>query len=58
MHKTDLDRVRFFSKEDMSGKYQLLKAETILRNATKSDYEDINDVLELRSLFFWCFSLR
>jgi hypothetical protein len=35
MHKTDLDRVEFFSKEDMSGRYQLLKAETILRNATK-----------------------
>ncbi|VVH66192.1 putative orphan protein, partial [uncultured Gammaproteobacteria bacterium] len=50
MHKTDLDRVRFFSKEDMSGKYQLLKAETILRNATKSDYEDINDVLELYNI--------
>jgi hypothetical protein len=40
-------RVEFFSKEDMSGEYQLLKAETTLRNTIKSDYEDINDVLEL-----------
>jgi hypothetical protein len=30
MHKTDLDRVRFFSKEDMSGKYQLLKVAALL----------------------------
>lgn len=50
MHKTDLDRVEFFSKEDMSAEYQLLKAETTLRNTIKSDYEDINDVLELYNI--------
>jgi hypothetical protein len=43
-------RVEFFSKEDKSGGYQLLKAETTLRNTIKSDYEDINDVLELYNI--------
>ncbi len=50
MHKTDLDRVEFFSKEDMAGGDHLSKGEPILRNATKSDYEDINDVLELYNI--------
>lgn len=42
-----LDRVEFYSKEDMAGGYLLSNGEHILRNATKSVYEDINDVLEL-----------
>ena len=47
MHETDLNRVVFFSKEDMAGGSQLKKGEPILRNPTKSNYTDINDILEL-----------
>lgn len=50
MHDYDLNRVEFFSKEDMAGGYHLSKGEHILRNETKSDYEDINDVLELYNI--------
>lgn len=50
MHKHDLDRVQFYSKEDMAGGHHLSKAEYILRNDTKSNYTDINDVLELYHL--------
>lgn len=50
MHEHDLNRVEFFSKEDMAGGYQLSKGEHILRSETKSVYEDINDVLELYNL--------
>ena len=50
MHKSDLNRVEFFSKEDMAGGHHLSKGEPILRNETKSDYEDINDVLELYNI--------
>ena len=34
----------------MAGGHYLSKGEHILRNATKSDYDDINDVLELYNL--------
>lgn len=50
MHKHDLNRVEFYSKEDMAGGYYLSKGEHILRNETKSVYEDINDVLELYNI--------
>lgn len=50
MHKHDLNRVEFYSKEDMAGGYHLSKGEHILRSMTKSVYEDINDVLELYSI--------
>jgi len=50
MHEYDLNRVEFFSKEDMAGGSHLSKGEHILRNETKSDYEDINDVLELYNI--------
>lgn len=50
MHKHDLNRVEFYSKEDMAGGYHLSKGEHILRSETKSDYENINDVLELYSI--------
>lgn len=41
------DRVVFFSERDMAGGFELRKGEHILRTATKSDYTDINDILEL-----------
>ncbi len=47
MHEHDLNRVEFFSKEDLAGGHQLAKGEHILRKETLSDYTDINDVLEL-----------
>lgn len=50
MHKHDLDRVQFYSKEDMVGGHHLSKGENILRNDIKSDYTDINEVLELYNL--------
>ena len=50
MHKHDLNRVEFYSKEDMAGGYQLTKGEHILRNETQSNYTDINDILELHNI--------
>jgi len=50
MHKYDLNRVEFYSKEDMAGGYHLSKGEHILRNETKSVYEYINDILELYNI--------
>lgn len=50
MHETDSNRVVFHSKEDLAGGHYLSKGEHILRNETKSDYEDINDVLELYNI--------
>ena len=41
MHDTDLDKVIFFSKEDMAGGYYLQKGEHILQVDTKSTYSDI-----------------
>ncbi|MBQ6963912.1 MAG: hypothetical protein IJP79_09440 [Paludibacteraceae bacterium] len=41
------DRVVFFSKRDLAGEFELRKGEDILRAETKSDYTDINDILEL-----------
>ena len=50
MREYDLNRVEFFSKDDMAGGSFLSKGEHILRKETKSDYEDINDVLELYNI--------
>lgn len=50
MHKTDLIRVKFYSIDDMAGGYQLKKAEHILREDIVSNYEDINDILELYNI--------
>lgn len=50
MHESDLNRVEFFSKEDLAGGHELSKGEHILRNETKSKYKDINDVLELYNI--------
>ncbi len=50
MHQHDLNRVEFYSKEDMAGPHHLSKGERILRSETKSLYTDINDVLELYNL--------
>jgi len=47
MHKHDLNRVEFYSKEDMAGGHHLSKGEHILRNDTQPIYSDINDILEL-----------
>lgn len=41
------DRVVFFSKRNMAGGFELRKGEHILRAEAKSDYTDINDILEL-----------
>ncbi|AXE16818.1 hypothetical protein DR864_03240 [Runella rosea] len=52
MHQYDLDRVHFYSIEDMAGGHELSKGEHILRSEPKpkSSYTDINDVLELYNL--------
>lgn len=50
MHKTDVNKVVFYSKEDMAGPYNLQKGEHILMAATKTNYIDINEVLELYNL--------
>jgi len=50
MHNHDLNRVEFFSKEDMAAGHQLSKGENILRKETLSNYTDINDILELYNI--------
>jgi len=50
MHKNDLNKVVFHSKEDMAGGHYLQKGEHILRADVKSNYTDINEVLELYNL--------
>lgn len=47
MHEFDLNRVEFYSKEDMAGSMQLKKGENILRSTSSTNYTDINDILEL-----------
>ena len=49
-HEVDLNRVEFYSKEDMSGSHELAKGENILRNEIQSNYIDINDILELYNI--------
>lgn len=50
MHEFDLERIEFYSKEDISAVDHLQKGEHILRAGTKSNYTDINDILELYNL--------
>lgn len=50
MHQTDLNKVVFYSKEDMAGGHNLQKGELILRADTKVNYTDINEVLELYNI--------
>jgi len=50
MHQTDLNKVVFYSKEDMTSEHNLQKGEPILRADTKSNYTDINEILELYNL--------
>ncbi len=50
MHDSDLNKVVFHSKEDMAGGHYLQKGERILRADVKSNYTDINEVLELYNL--------
>jgi len=50
MHETDLNKVVFHSKEDMAGPHNLQKGDHILRSATKPNYADINEILELYNL--------
>jgi hypothetical protein len=50
MHESDLNRVVFHSKEDMAGGHQLRKGEPTLRAEIKSEYNDINEVLELYNI--------
>lgn len=50
MHQTDSKKVVFYSKEDLAASYHLQNGEKILRSEAKTDYTDINDVLELYNL--------
>lgn len=50
MHKSDPNRVIFFSKEDLSGSRQLEKGEPILRADLPCIHSDINEVLELYNI--------
>lgn len=50
MHDHDLNRVKFFSKEDMATGHQLSKGEHILRKETLLNNTDINDVLEMYNI--------
>lgn len=50
MHDSHLNRVVYHSKEDMAGGHYLQKGENILRADIKSDYTDINEVLELYNI--------
>lgn len=47
MHQHDLNRVRFYSVEDMAGGHELSKGEHVLRAKIKLFYTDVNEVLEL-----------
>ena len=49
MHEFDLNRVEFYSKEDMAAGHHLQKGEHILKADIKPNYGDINEVLELSS---------
>ena len=50
MHEHDLNRVVFHSKQDMAVGMQLRRAEPILNKDIKSDFTDINEVLELYNI--------
>ncbi|EKD31832.1 MAG: hypothetical protein ACD_77C00236G0010 [uncultured bacterium] len=50
MHEANINKVVFYSKEDMAGVFQLERGEETLRNPTKSAYTDINDILGLYNI--------
>jgi hypothetical protein len=50
MKNSDLNKVVFYSKEDMAGGHQLQKGEHVLRSDIKSNYTDINDIFELYNI--------
>jgi len=50
MKKSDLNKVAFYSREDMACGHQLQKGEHILRSDLKSNYTDINDIFELYNI--------
>jgi len=50
MHKYDLNRVEFYSVDNMANGQYLSKAEPILRGENNLTYENINDVLELYNI--------
>ena len=50
MYNHDLNRVKFFSKEDMVCGHHLSKGERILRKGILPNYTDINDILELYNI--------
>ncbi len=50
MHEHDLNRVKFYSKEDMISGHELSKGECILRDEIKPNYTNINDILELYNI--------
>ncbi len=50
MKNSDLNKVVFYSKEDMAGGHQLQNGEHVLRSDIKSNYTDINDIFELYNI--------
>ena len=50
VHDAYSNRVIFYSKGDMAAGHSLQKSEHVLRADIKSDYSDINDVLELYNI--------
>lgn len=50
MREYDANRVEFYSVDNMANGHYLSKAEALLRIEIKSNYEDINDVLELYNI--------
>lgn len=50
MNKDDIQRVVFYSINDMAGGHHLLKGEKILRNSSVIESNDINDILELHNI--------
>lgn len=50
MKNSDLNKVVFYSKDDMAGGLELQKGEHVLRSDIKSNYTDINDIFELYNI--------
>src|SRR5690554_1128355 len=50
MYQHNLNRVEFYSKEDMAEQYHLSNGEHILRSEIKPSYTDINDVIEFYNI--------
>lgn len=50
MHKFDLNRIQFYSIDDLASGDNLSKAEPILQDKVKKVYEDINDIIELYNI--------